>query len=247
MKNQHVIITGASRGIGLCLARLLHKRGAVVSNLSRLAGPVGQHFACDMADAPVQGFLAAIKANGPPDILVLNAGIAEPGLLAELSQQGFRNQMEVNFFAAVQITRAAAKIMQPGSRLVFVGSGAAYVGIQGHSAYCASKFALRGFAESMRAELKPHGILVSIAYPPNTDTEMLAKELSQLSKETRAITALAKTFSAEVVAKKMLRGIDKGRFEIPIGLEMWLLGRFHSVFKPVVFRVMDCLTRKAQG
>ncbi len=244
MKSQHVIITGASRGIGLCLARLLLQRGAIISNLSRKAGPAGQHFFCDMADGPAQGFMAAIKANGPPDILVLNAGIAEPGLLAELCAQSFRNQMEVNYFGAVEITRAAVKIMQPGSRLVFVASGAAYVGIQGHSAYCASKFALRGFAESMRGELKLQGILVSIAYPPNTDTEMLAKELGQLSKETRAITTLAKTFSAEAVAIKLLRGIEKNRFEIPVGLEMHLLGRFHSVFKGLIMKAMGRIAQK---
>ena len=166
MDKQHVIITGASKGIGQSLARLLLKCGAVVSNLSRSAGPVGQHFPCDMADAPSNGFLAAVNANGPPDILVLNAGIARPGLICELDPQSFWDQMETNFFAAVEITRAAVKTMQPGSRLVFVGSGAGYVGIQGHSAYCASKFALRGFAESMRGELKSRGIVVSIAYPP---------------------------------------------------------------------------------
>jgi len=245
MKNQHVIITGASKGIGLCLARLLLARGAIVSNLSRSAGPVGQHFACDMADDPAHGFLAALNANGPPDILVLNAGITMPGLLSELDPQSFRDQMEVNFFAAVEITRVAIKSMQPGSRLVFVASGAAYVGIQGHSAYCASKFALRGFAESMRGELKLKGILVSIAYPPNTDTQMLADECAELSVETRAITTSAKTHSANDVAAKLLRGIDKTRFEIPIGLEMRLLGRFHSVFKPMIFKAMDRMARKA--
>ncbi len=245
MKTQHVIITGASKGIGLCLAQLLQGQGAVVSNLSRNAGPVGQHFACDMTNAPARGFLAAINANGPPDIVVLNAGITEPGLISTIDLQSFRNQMEVNFFAAVEITREAVKTMQPGSRLVFMGSGAAYVGIQGHSAYCASKFALRGFAESMRGELKPKGISVSIAYPPNTDTQMLVDELASLSLETRAITTAAKTFSANDVAVKLLRGIDKNRFEIPIGLEMRLLGRFHSVFKPVIFKVMDRMARKA--
>ncbi len=169
MNNKHAVITGASKGIGLCLAQLLQARGAVVSNLSRNAGPVGQHFPCDMTNNPALGFLDAVKTNGPPDLLILNAGITAPGMLKEQDLQSFRDQMEVNFFAAVEITKVAAKIMQPGSRLVFVASGAAYVGIQGHSAYCASKFALRGFAESMRGELKPKGILVSIVYPPNTN------------------------------------------------------------------------------
>ncbi len=55
----------------------------------------------------------------------------------------------------------------------------------------------------------------------------------------------AKTFNVETVAIQMLRGIDKSRFEIPIGFEMRLLGRFHSVFKPIIFKVMDRLARKA--
>ena len=74
---------------------------------------------------------------------------------------------------------------------------------------------------------------------------MLAGEFASISAETRAITTSAKTFSADAVAIKLLRGIDKTRFEIPIGLEMGLLGRFHSVFKPMIFKVMDRLARKS--
>ncbi|MBL4807268.1 MAG: SDR family NAD(P)-dependent oxidoreductase [Rhodobacteraceae bacterium] len=247
MKTRHAIITGASRGIGLCLAQNLLAQGAVVSNLSRTDGGVGTHFITDMTADPVAGLQAAIAQNGVPDLLILNAGIALPGILLEMTDQGFHEQMQVNFFANVALTRAAVQVMCPGSHIVFICSGAAYVGIQGHAAYCASKFALRGFAEALRGELRPSDLTVSIAYPPNTDTEMFMKEQQALPAETLAITSLARTFPAEDVARDILKGLRKGQFEIPIGVEMRLMGRFHSLFKPLIFWRMDRLAAKVRG
>ena len=246
MPIKHAIITGASKGIGLCLAKQLVHSGTVVSNLSRNSGGVGDHFLSDMAKQPLTGYAQAIAQNGPPDLLVLNAGITKPGHLRDTDQDTFRSQMEVNFFAVVELTRAAIKQMQPGGHIVFVASGAALFGIQGHSAYCASKFAVRGFAEAMRAEVIPLGLFVSIVYPPNTDTTMFAKELVELSHETKAITTSAKTYSPEFVARKILQGVARKRFEIPVGPQMGLLNRLHSPFKAVIFAFVDRVANRAR-
>jgi 3-dehydrosphinganine reductase len=117
---------------------------------------------------------------------------------------------------------------------VLVGSGAGIVGVYGYSAYSPTKFALRGLAEVLRAELSPEGIRVSIVYPPDTDTPQLAEENKTKPAETKAITAGAQTWSAEGVARSIVTGMDRGRFAITPGWEMTILHRLHSLINPAL-------------
>jgi 3-dehydrosphinganine reductase len=93
---------------------------------------------------------------------------------------------------------------------------------------------LRGLAESLRGELKPLGIRVSIVYPPDTDTPQLAAENRTKPPETKLITETAGIWQAEAVAREIVKGIEKGTFAIAPGLEMKLLTRFHSLLTPVL-------------
>ena len=84
----------------------------------------------------------------------------------------------------------------------------------GYTAYAASKFALTGFSQALRAEMWPHGVRVSVCLPPDTDTPQLAFENQYKPAETRAIAGNVKTLRADQVADAMVRGLEKGAFEI---------------------------------
>jgi 3-dehydrosphinganine reductase len=121
------------------------------------------------------------------------------------------------------------------------------MGIYGYSAYCPSKFALRGLAESLRGELKPLGVGVSIVYPPDTDTPQLEEENKTKPPETKLITGTAQMWSAEAVAKEIVRGVEKGQFAITPGFEITLLNRLHSLLLPVLNWYSDRLVIKARS
>src|SRR5262249_37417443 len=78
--------------------------------------------------------------------------------------------------------------------------------------YCASKFALVGFSEALRSELKPHGLTVSVLCPPDTDTPGFATENLTKPEETRAISAGAKILGPDAIAQALLRGMERGTF-----------------------------------
>jgi 3-dehydrosphinganine reductase len=92
--------------------------------------------------------------------------------------------------------------------------------------------------------LKPHGIGVTIVYPPDTDTPQLAYERSRRPPETDLIVGMAPTWSADRMAETILRGIETDRCEIAPGFQMRMLLRFGSVLKPFLFRHFDRLIAK---
>ena len=122
--------------------------------------------------------------------------------------------MDVNYFGMVNVVRAVVPSMIERRRgsIVGVSSAAGLVGVFGYSAYTPTKFAVRGFLETLRAELAPYGIHVGCSFPPDTDTPQLADEEQYKPKETKAISGTIKPLSAERVAANILDGIEKERF-----------------------------------
>ena len=145
-----------------------------------------------------------------------------PGQFTTLESRHFREMMDINYFGAVHTSRAFLPPLiqrkQPG-HLCNVGSLLSVMGIFGYSAYAASKFALYGFSEVLRAELWPHNIHVSILLPPDTDTPQHSFELQYLPAETKAIAGNVKMLSADSVATTLLKGMAAQKFEIIPGLE----------------------------
>jgi 3-dehydrosphinganine reductase len=264
---RHALITGGSRGIGLAVARSLWDKGysltLVARDKTRLSGVAAslqdetisphrgvQTIAVDLRDT--RSAYAAVTDGcaklGPPDVLVCAAGIARPLEFDALTVDDFRELLEVNFLAVVSTIKAALPRMKAARRghIVLVSSGSALIGLYGQSAYGASKFALRGLAEALRAELRDDHIRISICYPPNTDTDMLAAARIAAPPAGWAVMSGARTLSAETVARAILDGIERNRFEIAPGLEMSLLNRFHSVLKPLLFAEFDRKAWKAR-
>ena len=154
--------------------------------------------------------------------------------------------MAVNYFGSLYAIRSALAAMERSrtGNIVLISSGAGLIGIYGYSAYCPSKFALRGLAESLRGELKPKGIKVTVVYPPDTDTPQLAAEKKIKPLETKKITATAKAWTAEAVAQQIITGVERGRFAITPGTELTILNRLHSLISPLLNWYFDRIVRQ---
>jgi 3-dehydrosphinganine reductase len=124
---------------------------------------------------------------------------------------------------------------------------AGYLGVFGYSAYGASKYAVAGFSEVLRAEMKPHGIRVSVAFPPDTDTPQLAYEEPFKPAETKAISGNAKALPADKVARSILQQAEKGHFMIFPGTDSRLFYLLSSKLpKNLVFTVLDMMAKSGK-
>lgn len=182
-----VLVTGAGTGLGLETAFTLAQRGmqvyASVLNVDQQAVVMAecqrrsltvQAPILDVTDcAGIAQVVDAIAAAGPLLGVVHNAGISLRGYFEDCDDDEIRRVLDVNLFGAMEVTRAALPHMRRArqGRLVFVSSIAARVTSMGRTAYCASKFALEGFAESLMQEVAPLGIAVSIVEPAIVNTE----------------------------------------------------------------------------
>ena len=216
---KHAIITGGSSGIGLATARLLSSAEARVSVLAlddddlarlrseRLSGV--DCFPADVADRSqvFDAVTRAESANGLADLLVTCAGVVHPGYFAELDLDEFEREMQVNYFGTLWSIRAVVPSMlaRGHGAIMAISSFAGLVGLFGYTAYCPSKFAVRGLCESLHAELRPHGVHIGCVFPPDTDTPMLAAEVPLKPREAQA-SGMLPVLSAEDVAHAVLRG-----------------------------------------
>jgi NAD(P)-dependent dehydrogenase (short-subunit alcohol dehydrogenase family) len=179
------LITGASRGIGRAIAEkvaaedvtlLLHGRDTVA--LAETRKGVEAHCSKviplihDLAtSAGVSDLIAEVGAQ-PIDLLVNNAGVAIVKPFGEITRIEWEQTVGVNIAAPFMLTQHFAPRMPPGSSVVNILSIAAKTGFANWSAYCMSKFALEGFSQSVREELREHKIRVINIYPAATDTNI---------------------------------------------------------------------------
>lgn len=212
-RGKNVVITGGSSGIGKATAKLLSGEGANVFLVARderklaraledvkaQGSGLGQRNGAFSADVVkyqlVEDAIAAIKeVGGACDILINCAGIAHPGYFEELPLSTFREQMDVNYFGTLHTLRAVLPdmIAQGDGHIVNISSMAGVIGGFGYTAYAASKFAVFGFTEALRAEMKPRGIGVSLVLPPDTDTPQLRQERELQPLELKIITGAVK-------------------------------------------------------
>jgi NAD(P)-dependent dehydrogenase (short-subunit alcohol dehydrogenase family) len=184
-KDRVWFITGASSGFGRALAEAVLKRGdrAVLTarrldRLQEIASAYPERalaVALDVtnADERTKAVGAAVKKFGRIDVLANIAGRGSLGAVEEFGLEQLRQQMEVNFFAAAELTRAVLPIMrrQGSGHILNLTSIGGLISIGGFGAYCAGKFALEAWADALRDEVKPLGIRVTTVEPGNFRTE----------------------------------------------------------------------------
>jgi len=183
-----VFITGASSGIGAALARCFAAEGAALilaarrlDKLQEVANSLPQPHAgvrvlqCDVSqDGELETAVERIKRDGGKiDVVVANAGYGVAGKVENLTLDDYRRQFETNVYGVLRTIYATlAELKRTRGQLVIVGSVASYVPQPGVSAYGMSKFAVRALAESLRNELAPSGIAVTLISPGFVDSEI---------------------------------------------------------------------------
>lgn len=241
---KHVLVTGGSEGLGLAFAQLVASRGAHVTVVARSgdklaaakraieasrASPSTQkvHTAtADVADAPAlaAAVASAAAALGAVDVLVANAGLARPRLVADQTDDEVQRMLSVNLVGCVNAVRAVLPAMRArrSGRIVFVASGMSLTAFAGYAAYCATKWGVRGYAEALATELEPERIATHIYYAPTMDTPGLVAENQIKPAATTQLEAIGSAISAKDAAASLLQGLGTGRFAIAgdAGLEV---------------------------
>jgi 3-dehydrosphinganine reductase len=228
--NKYVVITGGSEGIGKALALDLTKAGADVTILSRTIQKLEQthkemealrvspkqklnFVICDVTqfETVKKVFDQLIFDHRVPDILMNVAGYAQPGYIHEQEIHHFDDMMNLNLFGVVHTCKVLTPYFMKEKKGVILNTSsmAGFLGLFGYTAYCASKFAVVGFSEALRRELKPYNIQVSVLCPPNTRTPGLEKENRVKPKEILATEEKAKVATAEEVSSATLNDLRK--------------------------------------
>lgn len=265
---QLALITGGSSGIGFALAKKLVKEGTSVCLLARDKAKLDQAvdeltplalnskqtietLSCDISN--YEDLLSKlekwINESDLPDLVINSAGAAYPGYFQELDVDIFHWMMDVNYFGTLHVLKILIPhIIERGSgTVVNISSQAGFVGVFGYSAYGASKYAVRGLSDVLRAEMKPLGIQISVVFPPDTQTPQLEFEESLKPMETKAIAGNGNVLSAEKVAGSILENVKKDKYIIIPGTEGKLFYRLISLLGNLTYPVMDWLVRKAQN
>lgn len=182
-------ITGAGRGIGAQIAKAALEGGDRVvvtgrstAQLTETYAAYGSKVLALKLDASVQDDAAAAVAAahasfGSIDVLVNNAGYGQLGLFEEVAPQDIERQFHTNVFGLMHVTRAVLPVMrkQRSGHIMNLASVGGFMGFDGASVYCAAKFAVEGFSESLALEVAPFGIHVTIVEPGFFRTDFLDK------------------------------------------------------------------------
>jgi short-subunit dehydrogenase len=246
-----ILITGASQGIGKSLAELASQRGGRVlaaarsedllrelAEQARARGGVLETVQADVTSPEDRRHMveAALKHFGGLDILVNNAGIGATGHFADCGPERLRKIMEVNFFGLTETTRAFLPLLRKGERpaIVNISSIAGKRAIPARSEYSASKFAVQGFSEALRAELAKDGIDVLVICPGLTQSNFSKNMLEQ-----KALVQLdhMRGMTSEQAARAILRVIERGKNEVTLGFKAKLIALVSRFFPRLADRI----------
>lgn len=232
IRDRLIWITGASSGIGEALAYELSQQGAelvlssrreeALENVrQRCARPDAHHiYPLDLTDSDsLQTAAEDVHQDiGPVDVLVNNAGISQRGTAAETEMSVVRHIMEVNFFGTVQLTKAVlpSMVRRQEGQIVVVSSLVGKFGTPLRSTYAASKHALHGWFDSLRAELHDDGVQVTMVCPGFVKTNVAPNALTETG-DRKGDDAEVKGISPEECAQAIADAIESEKAETYVG------------------------------
>ncbi|MGP8153680.1 MAG: SDR family NAD(P)-dependent oxidoreductase [Smithella sp.] len=248
--NKLAFITGGSSGIGMETALLLASQGCSLVLIAR--GKPLLDKACkeietridktsqsvnaisiDVADNNdvQQKIKTAIERFGIPDILINSAGVGSGDYFENISYDQFDRSMKINVYGTRNTISAILPFMKQkdAGHIVNISSMAGLIGMFGYSLYSATKYALVGFSECLRSELKLSNINVTLVCPPEVKTPFIEEEAKALPPEGRAVKTLAGLLNPETVARAIVRGIRRKKFLVIPGIAAKFLYFQHRI------------------
>jgi NAD(P)-dependent dehydrogenase (short-subunit alcohol dehydrogenase family) len=264
------LITGGSRGLGLLLARRICSAGGKVALLARdvaelerahadLAGRGGEALAlqCDLLErTQIQSAVAkTIERFGRIDILINNAGIIEVGPFAHMTREDFARSMMLHFGAPFNLIMETLPHFrrQGGGSIVNIASIGGKVAVPHLAAYCASKFALVGLSDALRAELARENIKVTTVTPGmmRTGSHVNAKFKGDHASEYAWFAASARmpfvSIDAERAADRILNACRRGRASLTMPMAARLLVFGNAIFPNLAASIMKMVNANLPG
>tara|TARA_B100000767_G_scaffold245339_1_gene244157 strand:- start:908 stop:1714 length:807 start_codon:yes stop_codon:yes gene_type:complete len=238
--NTSVVITGAGSGIGAALAEKLSHLGAnlalvdlrtdrldiLASKLINSSNTITTH-SVDVSDPMAMQAMAAdvILKHQHIDIVINNAGVTLWGYFEDNELEDFQWLFNINFFGVVHGCKFFLPHLKtrPEAKIVNVSSMFGWTAVASQSAYCASKFAVRGFSEALYTELEETNVSVMLVHPGGVNTNLMIDSRAA-SNEFRTFfaTMMERSKSPEAVAEKIIKGIQKDKFRVRTGPEAYV-------------------------
>ncbi len=227
LSGKHVLVTGASTGIGAALAEGFAKRGATVGICARRSdrldevlarlrvhAPESRAWTIDLAELDGLADFArrASSELGGIDVLVNNAGIPKRKPVFALTPEIVESVMRINYFSPVRLTLALLDdLVSRRGRIVYLSSVAARLGPPAEGAYAATKAAMSAWAESMQVDLRDTGVLVHVVYPGIIDTELF-----HLPDNDPLPNTGVEALPVDAIVEPVLTTIEQDRFEVAV-------------------------------